>query len=113
VSYFADDLHDVELPQPAIQKAIEFFAGKQIFSVLINPNPSKCPVKVTFEQKNRNYNAPKDYGPMDLTDCYITMENGRGRGNLFHVLIKGFDFQDEHPQCSVITSNCSYLFIDE
>jgi hypothetical protein len=65
VSYFADDLHDVELPQPAIQKAIEFFAGKQIFSVLINPNPSKCPVKVTFEQKNRNYNAPKDYGPMD------------------------------------------------
>jgi hypothetical protein len=29
VSYFADDLHDVELPQPAILKSIELLAAKQ------------------------------------------------------------------------------------
>jgi DNA-directed RNA polymerase III subunit RPC1 len=120
VSYFTDGLLDVELPQPAILKPMELFTGKQIFSVLINPNPSKCPVNVSFEQKNRNYNAAKDYGPMDPTDCYIIVQNGElltgqldkaalggGRGNLFHVLSKDFDPNIAVDRMSRLARLCS------
>ncbi len=57
-----DGLDDIELPEAAIVLPIRLWTGKQVFSLLVRPN-RKCPVKVNFELKERNYTA-------NLSMCY-------------------------------------------
>jgi DNA-directed RNA polymerase III subunit RPC1 len=103
VSHFTDG-GAVELPSPSILKPIQLWTGKQVISVLLNPTPSKEPVRPNFELKTKLiYNAKKDAGIMCPSDGYIVVRNGElmcgqldkaalggGRGNLFHVLLKDY-----------------------
>ncbi|CAK4179374.1 unnamed protein product [Aphanomyces euteiches] len=98
LTLMGDGLDDIELPEAAIVCPIRLWTGKQVFSLLVRPN-RKCPVKVNFELKERNYTSNlsmcyKDgyvvFRNSELLSgnlCKKTLGDGSKKG-LFYVLIR-------------------------
>ncbi|ETV77719.1 hypothetical protein H257_08583 [Aphanomyces astaci] len=98
LTLMGDGIDDIELPEAAIVCPIRLWTGKQVFSLLVRPN-RRCPVKVNFELKERNYTTNlsmcyKDgyvvFRNSELLSgnlCKKTLGDGSKKG-LFYVLIR-------------------------
>ncbi|RLO03525.1 hypothetical protein DYB28_001540 [Aphanomyces astaci] len=98
LTLMGDGIDDIELPEAAIVCPIRLWTGKQVISLLVRPN-RRCPVKVNFELKERNYTTNlsmcyKDgyvvFRNSELLSgnlCKKTLGDGSKKG-LFYVLIR-------------------------
>ncbi|XP_036146712.1 DNA-directed RNA polymerase III subunit RPC1 isoform X2 [Monomorium pharaonis] len=88
----------VTLPPPAIIKPARLWTGKQIFSLIIRPNP-ECPVKANLKTKGKAYTENEE---LCINDAYVIIRNSEllagtmdksvlGSGskqNIFYVLLR-------------------------
>jgi DNA-directed RNA polymerase III subunit RPC1 len=56
VTYYGDAEEHVDVPSPTIQKPIELWTGKQVFTMMLKPSKSSK-VLVNFETKEKNYSS--------------------------------------------------------
>jgi len=50
----------ITLPVPAILKPVKLWTGKQIFSLILRPNP-ECPVKANLKTKGKAYTSGEEF----------------------------------------------------
>ncbi|OII76734.1 DNA-directed RNA polymerase III largest subunit [Cryptosporidium andersoni] len=99
--YFTDGCIPVELPPPSILKPIELWTGKQVFNVLIRPNPSERQhIIVNFELKERDYDTKLDLKDLCPNEGFVIVRHsellagavgkkvlgGSKEGLFFHIL---------------------------
>ncbi|XP_012231845.1 DNA-directed RNA polymerase III subunit RPC1 isoform X2 [Linepithema humile] len=87
----------VTLPVPAILKPVKLWTGKQIFSLILRPNP-ECPIKANLKTKGKAYTSGEEFC---INDSYVIIRNSEllagtmdkatlGSGskqNIFYVLL--------------------------
>ncbi|CAG0896236.1 unnamed protein product, partial [Darwinula stevensoni] len=89
----------IKLPPPAIWKPQRLWTGKQIFGLIIRPNPS-CPVKVNLRTKGKSSTSNGEFCP---NDSFILIRNsellagaidksviGGGKNNIFYVMLRDY-----------------------
>ncbi|CAB0042436.1 unnamed protein product [Trichogramma brassicae] len=88
----------ITLPPPAIMKPMVLWTGKQIFSLLIRPNP-KCPIKANLRTRGKAYTSGEE---LCVNDSYVIIRNSEllagsmdkstlGSGskqNIFYILLR-------------------------
>ena len=72
VSYLADANEHIDIPQPAIIKPIPLWTGKQIISLLINPNKNSH-IYINVESQEKFYTKNEQFCNQD---GYITFHQG-------------------------------------
>ncbi|EDO36291.1 predicted protein [Nematostella vectensis] len=94
---------DIELPPPAIHKPCRLWTGKQVFSVLLRPNP-KVKVRMNLRARGKQYTSGED---LCVNDSFVVIHNsdlmcgaldkavlGSGSKNsVFYVLLRDFGQQ--------------------
>ena len=90
----------IELPPPCIQKPVALWSGKQIFSLILRPNPDSC-IKVNLRTKGKSYSTNED---LCHNDSFLVIRNsellagsldkstiGSGsKSNIFYVLLRDY-----------------------
>ncbi|KAL7303100.1 hypothetical protein TKK_0004313 [Trichogramma kaykai] len=88
----------IQLPPPAICKPMVLWTGKQLFGLMIRPNP-KCPIKANLRAKGKAYTSGEE---LCINDSYVIIRNSEllagsmdksslGSGskqNIFYVLLR-------------------------
>lgn len=91
----------IKLPPPCIQKPVALWSGKQIFSLILRPNP-KCLIKVNLKAKGKDYSRKGE--EMCNNDSFLLVRNSEllagsvdkttiGSGskiNIFYVLLRDY-----------------------
>ena len=91
----------IKLPPPCIQKPVSLWSGKQIFSLILRPNP-KCSIKVNLRAKGKDYSRKGE--EMCNNDSFLLVRNSEllagsvdkttiGSGskiNIFYVLLRDY-----------------------
>ena len=91
----------IKLPPPCIQKPVSLWSGKQIFSLILRPNP-KCPIKVNLRAKGKDYSRKGE--EMCNNDSFLLVRNSEllagsvdkttiGSGskiNIFYALLRDY-----------------------
>lgn len=91
----------IKLPPPCIQKPVALWTGKQIFSLILRPNP-KSMIKVNLKAKGKDYSRKGE--EMCVNDSFLLVRNSEvlagsvdkttiGSGskiNIFYVLLRDY-----------------------
>ena len=91
----------IKLPPPCIQKPAALWSGKQIFSLILRPNPSD-PIKVNLRTRGKNYSKKGE--ELCVNDGFLLVRNsevlagsvdkstiGSGsKSNIFYVLLRDY-----------------------
>ena len=72
IGYLADAAEEVRIPPPAIYRPVALWTGKQIFSVLVNPN-SNSHCLINLESQEKFYTQGQQFCPQD---GYVTFHQG-------------------------------------
>ena len=97
----------IKLPPPCIQKPAALWSGKQIFSLILRPNPSD-PIKVNLSTRGKNYSKKGE--ELCVNDGFLLVRNsevlagcvdkstiGSGsKSNIFYVLLR-----DHGEDCAI------------
>jgi DNA-directed RNA polymerase III subunit RPC1 len=67
----------IDLPLPAIIFPVPLWTGKQIISMIFNPNRVNTPLKFTLNIKEKRYQAKNKALHFDANDGYVSFRNGR------------------------------------
>jgi len=100
IAHMGMDVERIDLPPPAVLKPIEYWTGKQLFSMLIKPN-DKTKVFVNLRAKGKNYVRDEEFCPHDGFVSIINSELISGqldkkilgsgaKNSLFYILMKHY-----------------------
>ena len=102
--YFDCSTKQIDLPRPALVKPVQYWTGKQVFSLLLRPN-KQSNLKINMECPTKSYTSNKDLCPRDgylsirdsVVMCGVFDKSVVGDGNkksLFYVILRDFSSQD-------------------
>jgi DNA-directed RNA polymerase III subunit RPC1 len=66
----------IDLPLPAILFPVPLWTGKQIISMIFNPNRQNKPLKITLSIKEKRYQGKHKALHFDSNDGYVSFRNG-------------------------------------